>query len=405
MAEFTGERVIPGQVDPDLWNEHRSRYLFAARLCRNKRVLDIGCGSGYGTAELASSATCVVGLDLAADAIEHARQHYSSPAVAFLQGSARALPFPDGAFELVVTFELIEHLAEWHPLLAEARRVLAPGGQFIVSTPNKHFYSESRCSTGHNPFHEHEFEFEEFREALRNLFPHVSMFLQNHGPSIVFQPVEADSGSIVCVEGDPGAPDQSNFFVAVCAASPQTGAPTFVHVPSAANVLRERGQHIALLEEELHTKNEWLEKTKASHQDLVEQFRKLQDELEERNRWAAKLNTEMDEARADIDRLNAELEQLSNNYEAKIAELEKEKEAQTQWAQQTQQQLDEKSQELAHCVDLLHETEKTVEERTTWAQTLDAQLRQLHAELSKIKASRWVKLGHAIGIGPDVRQR
>jgi SAM-dependent methyltransferase len=66
LAEFTGERVIPGQVDVDLLNEHMARYTFAARLARGKRVLDAGCGAGYGSAELASQADSVtVGVDVA----------------------------------------------------------------------------------------------------------------------------------------------------------------------------------------------------------------------------------------------------------------------------------------------------------------------------------------------------
>src|SRR5262249_18916198 len=60
LAEFTGERVIPGQVDVDLLNEHVARYTFAARLSRGKRVLDAGCGEGYGSAELARAALSVV---------------------------------------------------------------------------------------------------------------------------------------------------------------------------------------------------------------------------------------------------------------------------------------------------------------------------------------------------------
>ena len=66
MAEFTGERLIPGQVDVDLLNEHMARYAFAARLARGKRVLDAGCGAGYGSAELAQAADSVVGADVAA---------------------------------------------------------------------------------------------------------------------------------------------------------------------------------------------------------------------------------------------------------------------------------------------------------------------------------------------------
>ena len=64
--EFTGERLVPGQVDQDLFNEHLARYAFAARLARGKRVLDIACGAGYGSAELARSAASVTGCPASA---------------------------------------------------------------------------------------------------------------------------------------------------------------------------------------------------------------------------------------------------------------------------------------------------------------------------------------------------
>ena len=83
MAEFTGERVIPGQVDIDLMNEHVARYAFAARLARGKRVLDAGCGAGYGSAELAKVAASVLGVDVAADAVDFAREHYRLPHLSF----------------------------------------------------------------------------------------------------------------------------------------------------------------------------------------------------------------------------------------------------------------------------------------------------------------------------------
>ena len=84
MAEFTGERLIPGQVDVDLLNEHLARYAFAARLAHGKRVLDAGCGAGYGSAELASQADSVAGADLAAEAVDFACAHYRLPNLALV---------------------------------------------------------------------------------------------------------------------------------------------------------------------------------------------------------------------------------------------------------------------------------------------------------------------------------
>src|SRR5208282_2506133 len=91
LSEFTGERLIPGQVNVDLLNEHMARYTFAARLARGKRVLDAGCGAGYGSAELAQAALWVVGVDVAAEAIDFARAHYPLDNLSFEQGSCTAL--------------------------------------------------------------------------------------------------------------------------------------------------------------------------------------------------------------------------------------------------------------------------------------------------------------------------
>src|SRR5215467_1277008 len=83
LAEFTGERVIPGEVDVDLLNEHLARYAFAARLARGKRVLDAGCGAGYGSAELARAALSVVGIDISAEAVAYAGANYQLPNLTF----------------------------------------------------------------------------------------------------------------------------------------------------------------------------------------------------------------------------------------------------------------------------------------------------------------------------------
>src|ERR1035438_10067223 len=117
MAEFTGERLIPGEVDVDLLNEHVARYTFASRLARGKRVLDGGCGAGYGSAELDRTALTVVGADLAPEAVEFARAHYQSPNLSFEQASCVSLPYDASSFDLVVAFEVIEHLQDWRAFL------------------------------------------------------------------------------------------------------------------------------------------------------------------------------------------------------------------------------------------------------------------------------------------------
>ena len=247
MPEFTGERLIPGQVDIDLLNEHLARYIFAVRLARGKRVLDAGCGAGYGAAELARVAHSVVGADVAREAVDFARNRYHLPNLWFEQASCTALPHPDGCFDLVVAFEVVEHLDRWREFLAEVRRILAPRGQFVVSTPNRLYYPESRGIHGANPLHVHEFEFAEFRSELKAVFPDVALFLENHVEGVTLQPQEAGTTAEVQVDRGATAPDDAHFFVAVCAHCPQTGNPTFVYIPRDANVLRERERNIGLL--------------------------------------------------------------------------------------------------------------------------------------------------------------
>ena len=411
MAEFTGERVIPGQVDIDLLNEHLARYTFAARLARGKRVLDAGCGAGYGAAELAHVAQAVTGIDCAADAVGFARENYRLPNLQFEQASCTALPHKDSSFDLVVGFEVIEHLDNWRDFLREVRRVLAPNGVFVVSTPNKSYYTESRGADGANPFHVHEFEFEEFRAELKAIFPYVSLFLENHVAGVTFQPHEPGNTVEVRVDAGEPAPAESHFFVAVCAHRPQLGNPTFVYVPRAANVLRERERHIALLEHELAEKDEWLRKALSEQQSLMEKFLALQGELEKSNRWAATLNEEIVERRARIAALQEEMareqeigRQMAADYEAKVVELEEDIRAKTEWARDIETRLTaevkRQTADLVAAVDALHRTEKELEERTVWALRLQEEASASAQQLAVLRASRWVKLGRKVGLGP-----
>jgi len=414
LAEFTGERVIPGQVDPDLFNEHFARYAFAARLARGKRVLDIACGTGYGSGELAGVARSVTGVDVSGEAVEYAREHYGAGNLRFEVAGAEALPFPDQSFDLIVAFEVIEHLDDARALLAEARRVMTPAGQFIVSTPNRLYYEETRRLSGPNPFHTHEFEYAEFREVLGEFFPHVSLFVQNHSGVIVFQPGDAGSATEVRREVAKAEPAESHFFVAVCALAPQIGSPVFVYVPKTSNLLREREKHIALLEEELRKKTEWLERALKEHEALVVKHREQTAELEARNRWAEELNKDLQESRERVVAVQEELaaeqkaaRETVQQYEGVIVELEADVRTKAQWAIDTETrltvELTAKAEELAKCVAMLHENETLVEERTKWALDLQKQVEALETQVSSVVGSRWYKMGRTLGLGPELR--
>jgi SAM-dependent methyltransferase len=418
LAEFTGERLIPGEVDIDLLNEHMARYHFAVRLARGKRVLDAGCGAGYGSAELADVAESVTGIDIAPVAVEYARAHYALPNLAFEEASCTQLPFADGAFDLVVAFEVIEHLENWREFLQEVRRVLAPAGQVIVSTPNRLYYTESRGADGANPFHVHEFDFEEFNRELKQFFPYVSMFLENHVEGVTFQPHEAGETVEARVDSAEPVPDESHFFIAVCAHRPQVGNPTFLYVPRTANVLREREHHIAKLEGELATKDAWLDKAQLDlaefdreHQKLLVMFREQKAELEQSNRWAEELNATLAAHGVRIDELQEEVSRDQENarrvvagYNAKIAELEQDNREKTKWALDTEARLTAEIRQIADALAqtsaTLEQTETDLQERSAWALRLEEEKRQLEDQLNMVRASRWVRLGRRVGLGP-----
>jgi hypothetical protein len=93
-------------------------------------------------------------------------------------------------------------------------------------------------------------------------------------------------------------------------------------------------------------------------------------------------------------------------YEKKVLALDEELRERTEWAVGTEERLGkelaEKSEELAKCVELLHQAEKTVEERTVWAQQLEQRKNTLEQQISMLRASRWIKLGRRFGLGPEL---
>jgi SAM-dependent methyltransferase/uncharacterized coiled-coil DUF342 family protein len=172
---FTGERLT-SELTGQTQIEHVHRYLLARDFCRGKRVLDAASGEGYGAALLAQVAAAVTGVDIAPDAVAHAAASYQTPNLHFVRGDARAMAIADESFDVVVSFETIEHFAEQDQFLAEIRRVLRPQGLLLVSTPDRDNYSPTNSPA--NPFHALELTREEFVSLLSRYFAHVDCLLQ-----------------------------------------------------------------------------------------------------------------------------------------------------------------------------------------------------------------------------------
>ena len=184
--EFTGERYLP-DMGGELRMEHVHRYAFCLPYVKNKVVLDAACGEGYGSALLASVAASVVGVDVSDGAVGHARDRYASlgERLRFDLGDATALTLPDAHFDVVVSFETIEHVFQQEAMMAGFRRVLKRGGLLILSSPDKRTYSDEPGF--HNEFHVKELYLDELRSMVgRHFKRHVLLGQRLTGGSAIF---------------------------------------------------------------------------------------------------------------------------------------------------------------------------------------------------------------------------
>ncbi len=153
--------------------EHEGRYRWATAAVAGKEVLDAGCGVGYGAKILTEAgAARVIGLDIAAEAVQDAIIRAGGVGE-FVVGDLEQLPFMPCSFDVVVCFEVIEHVHRRELALDELRRVLRPEGVLIVSSPNRNVYLPG------NPHHVHEYTPNELLAALTERFRHVALSRQH----------------------------------------------------------------------------------------------------------------------------------------------------------------------------------------------------------------------------------
>ncbi len=164
--------------------EHVNRYIFAANFVKNKIILDAACGTGYGSNYLSNYATTVYGIDIDDETIEKNKKIYNKNNLIFSIGSIYNLPYNDNMFDVIVSFETIEHVDDGNKVLSEFKRVLKSDGILIISTPNKQINIDRRLI---NPFHKQEYFENEFRELLLNYFTNIIINYQsNYFTNIIF---------------------------------------------------------------------------------------------------------------------------------------------------------------------------------------------------------------------------
>lgn len=168
------ERFVPELMHGELVEaEHLGRYWWLSGLASGRRVLDAGCGAGYGSQILHDAgALSVTAVDISPQVIEAVGGRVSS-GIALGVADLRDLPFPDDSFDLISCFEVIEHVEDPDPILSELARVLAPGGVLAVSTPNRD------ASLGTNPHHPNEMTPDEIAAAMARHLPFVRLARQH----------------------------------------------------------------------------------------------------------------------------------------------------------------------------------------------------------------------------------
>jgi SAM-dependent methyltransferase len=216
--EFTGERFT-AECQGEMVYEHWHRYLLAAEHVAGKRVLDIASGEGYGTHLLSRTAASITGVDVSAEAVAHASTKYAEANLEYIAASCTQIPLPDQSFDVIVSFEMIEHITEQDEFLSEVKRLLKSDGMFIVSSPNRVEYSEK---TGYkNEYHVKELDREELKIMLNRHWSAQKWFAQRPVFQSMIWPLDEaaiESSRVMSVDGKAGLPGEL-YYLVFCAST------------------------------------------------------------------------------------------------------------------------------------------------------------------------------------------
>lgn len=276
-----GERMVPALHKGKLmYAEHITRYQSSQELVKDKIVLDIASGSGYGTKILASSAKKVFGVDVSQPAIDYSNRYYAAKNIEYRLGDGEKIPLDDNSVEVVVTYETIEHISDYKKFLDEVERVLTSDGIAIVSTPNDLEFAEG------NHFHLHEFTEEELTSLLKKKFKYVDKYYQatwkgvGIGDAALFQTegvVDATIENFAVIN-----PKQYLYFFFVCSNKPiqqKIGSSIMIGehysdrlVTDVNNHLIELNKEVTALKEEVVTMDKDYLKLQSEHKDLIDKY-------------------------------------------------------------------------------------------------------------------------------------
>ncbi len=335
------ERIDPGDFPGEpISLDHYGRYLFAGQFAHGKRVLDAACGLGYGASYLRSAgARDVLGVDVDPEAIRSARETYGTEGLLFATADVHELSdHIPGAWDVITSFETIEHVADPERFIRECRNVMAPEGILVASVPNV-----ANDPPGDNPFHIHQFDRAAFEHLLARSFAFVEIMPQSF---VVASHIDAGNGSAVgmlfhqTAEAATSVPPshEPDCFIAICAqANPRLSARSaIVHARKLWDYFRAQEEGKAWLQRELSA---WENKANKVAADYEQQAAYL-NQLESGKAW---LEAERSKWEQEATTLAAASEQ-QRNY---IAELEQGK----SWLEQERHKWEQRATELSALIE------------------------------------------------------
>lgn len=290
---FTGERYIPEYFDnnnDEIISEHESRYRSISSLINNKVVLDAACGSGYGSFEISKFAKNVIGIDISNESIEYCKDKFKSNNLSYEVASVTELPFENDKFDIVISFETIEHISEdqQYLFLSQVKRVLKKDGCFVVSTPDKLIYSDKKNYK--NEFHIKEFYEEEFYVFLNKFFKNIKFYYQSDEICNLIYSSESKEIKISEIKN---SIIKGKYIIAVCSNE--------------------------ALNDDIYLENISIDNNKLIN--LQNRILELQVEVEEKNNWAFALIEELKQKDQNIESFIKELKQTKQALDVKSEEI------------------------------------------------------------------------------------
>ena len=393
--DFTGERIIPEKVETDLLNEHLCRYLFAQMLLDDAVVLDMGSGVGYGSQLLAAKARSVISVDIVEECIRYAVKKYPDENIDYLVADGHSIPLTSQSVDVIVSFELIEHLKDQSPHLLELDRVLKPEGFLVISTPNRIFYTEERKEI--NPFHTHEFDFQEYVTFLKTTFPCVNVYFQNHIESLFIGNPSLNHGTKTYLQDRRvNLESDSNYFVAICSKKDkyQPQIKNFAFLPTTGNLLREQNRHIDALNSRI--------------QQLDATLLNLQAEYDERTNWSLQLKNQTKELKKIIKNLQSDLKDKTDwtnelagkmkKTDKTIVKLQSDFEDRTNWANELADQIKEADKTIVNL-------QSDLKDRTGWANEIAGQMKQADKTIVKLQSDFEDRTNWALRLNNELEDR